>query len=454
MTDMEMARALAQRVADQGGRVYYVGGFVRDRLTGVENKDVDVEVHGITPEALEAILDCLGTRLEMGSSFGVYGLKGYDLDIAMPRREQATGRGHKDFQVDVDPFIGTEKAAMRRDFTINALMEDVLTGEVVDHFHGQEDLRNGIIRHVNDVSFPEDALRVLRGAQFGARFGFSVAPETVELSRKLDLSVLPRERVLGEAEKALLKGKKPSVFFEVLREMGQLSYWFPEVEALYGVAQSPRFHGEGDVWTHTMMVLDAAAERRKQTGYPLGFMLSALTHDFGKAVCSEVINGDIHAYHHETLGLPLVETFLKRLTREKNLIHYVLNMVELHMRPNQMAMQSSIKATNKLFDQSVAPEDLIHLASCDNLGSIPDHDRPSREPALWERLAVYREYMSRPYVMGADLIAAGLVPGPDFREMMDFAHKLRLAGVKKEDALRQTLAMAGIRREKPKKDKK
>ena len=184
--DMLMAQRLAGEVAAAGGRAYYVGGFVRDRLMGKECKDVDVEVHGLTPVQLETILDSLGERTVMGASFGVYGLRHYDLDIAMPRSETCTGRGHKDFTIFVDPFLGTEKAAMRRDFTINALMEDVLTSEVIDHFGGQEDLRQGIIRHVNDRSFGEDPLRVLRAAQFAARFGFQVAPETVTICRSMD----------------------------------------------------------------------------------------------------------------------------------------------------------------------------------------------------------------------------------------------------------------------------
>ncbi len=436
-----MARRLAEEVAVHGGRVYFVGGFVRDRLLGKENKDIDVEVHGITPETLETILDTLGKRLEMGSSFGVYGLRGYDLDIAMPRKEHATGRGHKDFQVDVDPFISTEKAAMRRDFTINALMEDVLTGEVVDHFHGQEDLKRGVIRHVNDVSFAEDALRVLRAAQFAARFDFTVAPETVALCKTLDLSVLPSERILEEMRKALLKAQKPSVFFACLREMGQLSHWFPEVEALQGVPQSLRFHKEGDVWTHTMMVLDQAASRRQQTEQPFWFMLSALTHDFGKAICTEFHNGDYHAYKHDALGLPLVEAFLARLTREKSLIAYVTNMVQLHMKPNQLEKTASVKSSNKLFDAAVVPKDLIHLAVCDDMGRIADGGRESREEDLWVRLETYEEYMARPYVMGRDLVELGLEPSPEFRELLLYAHKLRLAGVPKEEGLRQTLGM-------------
>lgn len=442
MDQKNMARTLAELVAAKGGRVYYVGGFVRDRLLGIENKDVDVEVHGITPETLEAILDGLGTRLEMGSSFGVYGLKGWDLDIAMPRQEEATGRGHKDFKVLVNPFIGTWKAAMRRDFTINAMMEDVLTGEVIDHFGGREDLKNGCLRHVNNQSFPEDALRVLRCAQFAARFEFQIAPETMALCRGLELRHLSRERVLEEMRKALLKAEKPSIFFQILRDMGQLNYWFPEVEALSGVPQPKKYHAEGDVWNHTMRVLDMAAQRREQVTNPTGFLVSALCHDFGKAVCTEEINGVIHAYAHETEGLPLVKTFLDRITSEKSLIQYVLNMVELHMKPNKMAGTSSIKAMNRLFDRSVAPEDLIHLAACDEAGRILQQPRPSVEPILWQRYEIFQEYMARPYVMGADLVEAGLKPGKDFHQLLELAHKLRLSGVGKEEALKQVLAQA------------
>ena len=233
-----MAREVARLVAQNGGSTYYVGGFVRDALTGRENKDVDIEVHGITPQCLKEILDSLGQRITIGESFGIFNLKGYSLDIAMPRMEEARGRGHRDFDIFVDPFIGTEAACRRRDFTINALMQDVLTGQIVDHFGGQVDLKQGILRHVNDASFAEDPLRILRAAQFAARFDFRVAPETIELCRKMDLRHLPRERIEGELKKALLKAEKPSIFFEVLRQMDQLDIWFPEVKALIGIPES------------------------------------------------------------------------------------------------------------------------------------------------------------------------------------------------------------------------
>ena len=443
LEDQKMAQEVARLVAQQGGRTFYVGGFVRDALIGKENKDVDIEVHGISPSALEDILDSLGERMVMGESFGIFGLKGYSLDIAMPRKEEVRGQGHKDFDIFVDPFIGTEAAARRRDFTFNALMQDVLTGEILDHFGGAEDLKTGVLRHVNDQSFAEDPLRVLRAAQFAARFGFRVAEDTVALCRRMELRHLPRERIEGELKKALLKAEKPSIFFEVLREMDQLDHWFPEVKALIGVEQNPVFHSEGDVWTHTMMVLDQAAKLRHRIAEPYWFMLSALTHDFGKAACTEAKDGVLHAYQHELLGLPLAETFLRRLTWEAKLIEYVLNMTQYHMKPNTVANAGSAKkVTTRMYDKSVDPEGLLCLALADDRGRISQAPARDNEEFLYERLKIFRELMAQPYVMGRDLIEAGLKPSTAFTDILDHAHKLRLAGIPKDSALRQTLAYA------------
>ena len=441
--NIEMAEQIASLVAQQGGTSYYVGGCVRDKIRGKENKDIDIEVHGIHPPQLEKILDSLGERISIGESFGIYQLKGYSLDIAMPRKEEKRGSGHKDFDIFVDPFIGPEKAALRRDFTINALLEDVLTGDILDFFGGLKDLENGVIRHINDSTFMEDPLRVLRAAQFAARFDYKVADSTMKLCSQMDLSALPKERILGELEKAMLKSDKPSVFFETLRRMNQLTVWFPELERTIGIEQNPKHHAEGDVWIHTMMVLDAAIRFRDKVKNPFGFMLSALTHDFGKILCTEIINGELHAYNHEKIGLPLVRAFMLRLTNEKNLIEYVMNLSEYHMKPNMLAeSNSSVKATNRMFDQSVDPDALIALAVSDGLGKIAPHAYVPHDVFFAKRLAVYKEYMSRPYVMGRDLIAAGVLPSARFSDYLAYAHKLRLAGVEKEDALRQTLALS------------
>jgi tRNA nucleotidyltransferase (CCA-adding enzyme) len=442
-SDMEMAKRLAKGAAELGGCAYFVGGYVRDLLSGGEGKDIDVEVHGLTPDQLKGLLDSLGQRLDIGESFGIFGLKGYDIDIAMPRKESCRGRGHRDFDVFVDPHIGTLGAAKRRDFTVNAMMQNILTGEIVDHFGGREDLEKGIIRHVNDQSFAEDPLRVLRGAQFAARFGFEIAEETKALCKNMDLTTLPRERIMGETEKALLKAKKPSIFFEKMREMDQLETWFPELMALIGVEQNPRYHSEGDVWVHTMMVIDKAAELKEYSSNPLGFMLSAVAHDFGKAVSTEVIDGVIHAYGHEVKGLPLVKKFIERLSGEVALTKYLLNMTELHMKPNVLAaVNAPIKSSNKMLDSAIDPEGLICLAIADSLGKTSPLEYISYNDYFKERMAIYRQYMSRPYVMGQDLIEAGLKPSKEFSDYLAYAHKLRLAGVDKESALKQTLAYA------------
>lgn len=441
--DMKTAILLAELIAEQSGTAYFVGGFVRDKIMKHENKDIDIEVHGISSDALEDILDRIGKRMEIGESFGIYGIKGCGLDIALPRKERPYGKGHRDFDIDVDPFIGTEKAALRRDFTINALMENILTGEITDHFGGVSDISNKIIRHVSDKTFPEDPLRVLRAAQFASRFEFDIADETLLLCRNIDLSTLSKERIDGELAKALLKAEKPSLFFESLRKMGQLGTWFPEVEMLIGVPQNSKYHMEGDVWNHTMMVLDEAAKYRDNSTYPYGFMMTALVHDFGKAICTEKKNGVYHAYEHEIKGLPIVREFLHRITNEKKLMHYVLNMTKLHMKPNVLAnAKASVKSTNKMFDSSVSPIDLIYIAQADDNGRKTLVQGESTESFLLERLEIYNKTIEKPYVTGRDLIDAGLIPNEKFKEILSYAHKLRLADVDKESALKQTISYA------------
>ena len=184
--------------------------------------------------------------------------------------------------------------------------------------------------------------------------------------------------------------------------MDQLSFWFPEVQQLIGVVQSPLHHPEGDVWNHTMLVLDEAAKLRGNAENPLGFLLAALVHDFGKTVTTEEIGGKIHALKHETEGLPIARKFLRRITQETKLIQYVLNLTEHHMRPNILAGQrAGIKSTNRMFDRAKDPQALLLLARADHLGRtgfLPDEEN---ERFLQERLQIYLETMTKPFVSGA-----------------------------------------------------
>lgn len=402
--NIEMARRVAEKVAAAGGRTFYVGGIVRDYLMGRSCKDVDIEVHGVSVPTLQAILDGLGERTEMGASFGVMGLRHYDIDIAMPRSERAVGRGHKDFEVSVDPFIGPERAAMRRDFTINALMRDVLTGEVLDFFGGRRDLENGVVRHVSDATFVEDPLRAFRAAQFAARFGFTVDPGTVALCAGMDVTALAGERVMGELEKALAQAARPSVFFRVLGEMNRLGEWFTEIGVL-----------DADSREMLFSTLDAAAGLRGDTSRPLGFMMAALC-----------------------LGLDAdaAESLITRLTSEAKLTRYALNMAGCcHGIPD--ALSAGEDALMALYDGCVCPGELIPLARA---AYAKEAGWPESEAILRDALMLYNARMAGDYVMGRDLTAAGVKPGPRVGAALAVAHKMRLAGKDKEAQLVAALA--------------
>ena len=389
--DMFMAKKIAECVCANGGRTFFVGGLVRDRILGKENKDVDIEIHGIPVTKLMSILNTLGEidERKVGENFGIMALRGYDIDIAMPRSEKPTGAGdHKGFIIDVDPYIGVENAARRRDFTINALMEDVITGEIVDCFGGCEDIEKGIIRHVDSSTYGDDPLRVLRAAQFAARFGFSIADETVQLSKRMDLSKLSKERIAGELSKALLKAEKPSIFFNEMRRMEQMRYWFHEIETL------------------KLDVLDKAVKFRDSASSTKYFMVSALCCEMDAKSASE---------------------FVMRIFYDKSMEKYACNMNAMLDEPT-FFVNGDKKEFFEMCDRSTNVKDLIMLASLKN-----DYD-------VAKAMELVREYdliMSELYITGDDLIANGYIPDQRFRGMLEFAHACHLAGVPRETALEQ-----------------
>ena len=438
MNDKNLALKIAEKVSAAGGRAFFVGGYVRDMLMGAECKDIDIEVYGITPAALRSLLSEIGEPYDKGAAFGVLGLRHSELDIAMPRRESRTGSRHTDFDVSVDPFMTYEDASRRRDFTINAMMLDPLTGEIVDCWNGRYDLENRIIRHVSPETFGDDALRVFRAAQFAARFRAQISPETMEICRAMDVSQLSRERVFDELAKALMKADTPSIFFRTLRAMDKLSEFFPETAAMEGVPQNPKYHPEGDVFEHTMLVLNSAAHLRSRASEPLNFMLAALLHDVGKTNATEIKDGRIVSYFHPQTGVALAETQLKRLTSNTRTISYVKNMVELHMRPNMLAGADSRRRKSRaMFDMSICPEDLMLLSRADAEGK---KDAPYDE-RTWDwleaRLADYRECIARPMVNGKDLTHAGYAPGPEMGALLKRARELHFSGIEKKRVLSQ-----------------
>lgn len=437
MRNLDITKKIAEKVKDAGGRTFLVGGYVRDAVQNRSSKDIDLEIHGIAPDMLYSILSEFGRVDTQGVSFGVYKIKGYDIDIAQPRMEHATGRGHKDFEVYVDPFIGYKKAAERRDFTFNAMMQDILTGEIIDEYGGMKDLKDGIIRHVNDESFKEDPLRVFRAAQFAARFGFTVAPETMRLMSEMDTSALSRERVFGELEKALLKAENPSVFFETLKVCNQLE-WFKELRECIGCDQNPIWHPEGDVWTHTMRTVDIAAKMRVWASNPTAFMLLAVCHDLGKPAALTVDNkGNYHTYGHEAISAELAEKLVGRLTTNNEIRKYIVNMSGIHMKPHHcFDNSSSVYKTNLMYDEAIKPYDLTLFAYADTASTT--HIEAAKNENIWlnERLKEYEKAIMRPQITGADLIAAGIAPRKEYSKILNECHKKTLSGQSKESILK------------------
>ncbi|MBR4039657.1 MAG: HD domain-containing protein [Clostridia bacterium] len=429
----EIIGEIAQRVHALGGQALLVGGCVRDEILGIPCYDIDCEVHGVAPGQLKALLLEIGEIDESGVSYGIFTLKGTGLDIALPRRETRTGPGHKDFAVHAEPMLAPRAAAARRDFTINAIMRDALTGEYIDPYGGMEDLKNGVLRAVPGGQFEEDPLRVLRGAQFAARFDLTPEENTLEMMRRMSVGMLSAARVFQEMKKALLMAKKPSIFFRILEKAGALDDWLSELAALRKAQQNPVYHPEGDSFEHTMMVLDAAAEMRSRMQDPLAFMLAALCHDLGKAVSTKKNEKGVwQAIGHEHTGVPLCADMLTRLGVSKSVIAYVQNMCALHMRVHTCYYgKARVSRTNLLFDESMNPCELSWLVVCDSRGTLkPREAADEEERFIFDRLEQYENVIAAGMPDASMLMALGLKPGPMMKKAIAYARERVLCGTK------------------------
>ena len=320
MDHLELAVEISAAVRKAGGRALAVGGYVRDRILGADEgrKDVDLEVFGVEPDRLIDVLRPFGRVDPVGKAFGV--LKVGGVDVSIPRRETKIGSGHKGFLIESDPGLSFEEAGRRRDLTINAMGLDLLSGEVLDPHDGRGDIRLRMLRAVDPVHFGEDPLRVLRVCRFAARFLFHVERETADLCRSLDLSELPPERIFEEFRRGLLGSAFPSVMLQTMRFLDVLRF-FPELETMIDCPQEYEWHPEGDVWLHTLLVVDAAASLR--TGDPeedLVLMLAAVCHDFGKPLTTVRENGRIRSPNHEQMGEEPTRSFLRRMSRQQDLL--------------------------------------------------------------------------------------------------------------------------------------
>ena len=431
VTAVDICRA----VRDAGGRALIVGGWVRDRLMAHASKDVDIEVFGVAAERLRDLLGVFGSVNTVGESFTVYKVGG--IDVSLPRRESKTGRGHKGFAVTGDPSMSPAEAARRRDFTINAVSWDPLTDEYVDPFDGRGDIDRRVLRAVDETTFGDDSLRVLRAVQFAARFEFAVDERTKRLCREIPLDDLPSERIWGELEKLLLRARKPSTGFALALDLGIIDRLFPELRALVGCPQEPEWHPEGDVWVHTLLVIDEARKRIDDLPYPqqVALMLGAVCHDLGKPSTTAFVDGRIRSLEHEEEGVPPATRLLDRLNVHTlqgfDVRHEVLGMVANHLKPGMFAKANPAVSDGafRRLALKVDLELLARIAKADCEGRGGGFDCSAMDWFLERAQALGVQHAAPdPLVKGRHLIELGVRPGPAVGEVLREVYERQLDG--------------------------
>jgi len=438
----EKVIALARAVRDAGGRALHVGGSVRDLLMGGQPKDWDLEIYNVQPSELRALLDRFGPVNVVGEAFTVYKL-GSDLDVSLPRRERKSGRGHRAFVIEGDPGMSFADAARRRDFTINAILQDPLTGETIDPFAGQQDIKDKILRVVSAETFAEDSLRVLRAAQLAARLEFDIASETIDLCRTVDLSDLPPERVWGEIEK-LLFARRPAVGLNWLRELRAIPQLFPELNALIDVPQDSEWHPEGDVFVHTTLVTDRARERIDDLPYArqVTVMLAAVAHDFGKPATTKFVDGRLRSRGHEEAGVAPTTTFLDRLKLHTldgyDVRAQVVALVRDHLKPGEFFKKRDEVGDGafRRLARKCELDLLYRVAAADSLGRnadwVPRGKWFTAEAQDWfinrARELDVETRPPAPILLGRHLLEMGLGPGPRVGEITKAVYELQLDG--------------------------
>lgn len=438
--DAECVLATIQRA---GGRPMLVGGCVRDAILnpGTVSKDIDIEVYGIAdPEILARRLAAVGKVTEAGKAFGVLKVRSgeTDLDVSLPRRESKTGAGHRGFAVIPDGSLGFAEASGRRDFTINSLMANPETGEILDCHGGMADLEAGVLRHTT-AAFAEDPLRVLRAVQFAARFGFTLAPETADLCQSLADSYreLPVERIWCEMEKIGTRGRHITAALRVLAETSWERH-FPQIAGLRSVPQDAGWHPEGNVHVHSGLAADQAARLADEAGLAgadrFVVVMAALLHDVGKVTHTQWSHGRITSHGHAAAGVEPARALLRSIGCPEAIIARILPLIREHMsctsRPTKPAVR---RLARRLVPCTLA--ELALVCQADHAGrGDPEAISPAAEWLELGRGLSVQEQPTKGLLTGHHLIAVGMTPGPKFRPLLAEALAAQDAGEFEDEA--------------------
>ena len=354
---------IANLIANNGGRLYLVGGAVRDEIMNRPINDYDYCIVGLS--AVE-VLKLFPEALSYGKSFPVFNINGNE--YALARKEIKTSLGHKGFDVIADKNITIEEDLLRRDITINSIAKDILTGEYIDPFRGVEDIKNKIIRATSNA-FIEDPLRVYRVARFAAQLNFEVSEDTIDLMKQInaELDTLSVERIYTELVK-VFKSAKPSKFFEVLRKSNSLNIHFKEIYNLIGKIQPEKYHPEGDAFNHTMIVLDKVATETDNDE----LVFAALVHDLGKGTTpKEMLPRHLG---HEERGVNLVKEFCKRLKLPNSYEKVGVVACKEHMKAgifNEMRIPTRVDFIERIAKSAIGLKGMEILANADNTKAKP-----------------------------------------------------------------------------------
>jgi len=368
MKNSQEIEEMARKIEKAGGRLYLVGGAIRDEIMKRKNSDRDYCVTGIEAKTFENLFPNAITR---GKDFSVYDIEGQE--FALARKERKMGSGHKQFEIETSKKITIQEDLARRDITINSIAKDVLTGEIIDPYNGIKDIENKMIR-MTTKAFSEDPLRVYRVARLSATLDFLVEENTIKQMSKLkeELEVLPVERVFSEMKKALAS-QKPSLFFNVLKKANLLEVHFKEIYNLIGKIQPEKYHPEGDSYNHTMIVVDNSTKLTEK----LEIRYSCLVHDLGKGTTPiEILP---HHYGHEERGEKLVAEMGKRLKIPNSWTSCGKIAAKEHMKGGRfhaMTPKKQVDFIEKVAKSRLGLEGMKIVVICDKLrdGKYPEVD--------------------------------------------------------------------------------
>ena len=421
MTRREKAAAIVERLRQAGHEAYFAGGSVRDMLLGKPPEDYDIAT-AARPEAIQKIFP---RTVEVGTQFGVILviLEGDPFEVATFRYDGPYLDGRRPSEVR---FASMNEDILRRDFTINGMMYDPAAERVIDLVGGRDDLARGVVRAIGDARerFREDRLRMIRAARFAASLGFTIEENTFQAIRSeaTTITQISWERIGEEATRILTEGGARRGF-EILDRSGLLAAILPEVAQMKGVEQTPDYHPEGDVFAHTLLILEQVSNLKSQISETLAY--GALLHDVGKPVCIERSEKRITFYGHTEKGAEMAVEIMKRLKRSRAVWERVAYLVKNHLRHTQAPKMR--QSTLKRFLGEEGLDELLELTRLDALASNGDlqyYDFCRRKLDEFAQ----EEIHPAPLLGGDDLIEMGFAPGPLFHEILDQIQEAQLEG--------------------------